>query len=281
MARGMARKNLVWLASYPKSGNTWLRVFLANYLVNAERPVPINEIHRIALGDSLVGAYRAVSRGGLNPADTAAALALRTAVLAAMAGNGADINLVKTHNANITMRRVRMIPPELTRLAVYVVRNPLDMVLSYADHYGMDPATAATAIAAPDNHIVADAGNVAQYLGAWSEHVRGWADCRDFPVATLRYEDMQDDPERAFGAVLRRMGVPVEDDRLARAIRFSSFDELRGQEERGGFRETSRHASRFFRAGRSGQWRDELPPELVERICQRHERVMKRFGYLP
>lgn len=277
----MTRKNLVWLASYPKSGNTWLRVFLANYLLNAKQPVPINDIHRIALGDSLLGAYRRAAKGALNPSDVARVLALRPAVLKAIAANDADVNLVKTHNANVTLRHVRLIPPELTRLAVYIVRSPLDMVLSYADHYGLQVAAAASAIGAPDNQIVADATNVPQFLGAWSDHVRSWAGCRDFPVLVLRYEDMQDDPRKAFGALLRRLGVPIEEERLARAIRFSSFDELRGQEERSGFRETSRHAERFFRAGRSGQWRDALPPELVERICERHGPVMKRYGYLP
>ncbi|MSO93754.1 MAG: sulfotransferase domain-containing protein, partial [Rhodospirillales bacterium] len=42
---------ILWLASYPKSGNTWLRAFLANYMMGAERPVPINEIHKFAYGD--------------------------------------------------------------------------------------------------------------------------------------------------------------------------------------------------------------------------------------
>lgn len=277
----MPAKSLVWLASYPKSGNTWLRVLLANYLLNASQPVSINEIYRVTLGDAVAGIYRKVAKGPVEQKDEARILALRPAVLSAMASSGADITLVKTHNLNVTMRGVRLIPPQLTRQAVYIVRNPLDLVLSYADHYGMPVATAVTAIASPENQIVPDANNVAQYLGSWSDHVRSWTATRDFPVLTLRYEDMLAAPDEAFREVLRRIGVPVDEERLDRAIRFSSFDELRTQEERLGFRETSRHADRFFRAGKSDQWRTGLAPELVERICARHESMMKRFGYLP
>lgn len=275
------RKSIVWLASYPKSGNTWLRAFLANYLLNPSEPVSINEMHRIMLGDSLLGAYRAVAGGPVNPSDERRVLSLRPKVLAAMASNGADVCLVKTHNANVTIGGVRMIPPELTRLALYVVRNPLDLVLSYADHYGLPLPTAVTAIGAPANQIVPDPNNVTQYLGPWSDHVRSWSRARNFPLLVLRYEDMLSEPEKVFGKVLRRLGVPREAERLDRAIRFSSFDELRDQEQKSGFRETSRHAERFFRAGRAGQWESELSPELVERIRARHGQMMKRFGYLP
>ena len=277
----MPLKNIVWLASYPKSGNTWLRIFLANYLFNSDRPMPVNDIHRIALGDALLGAYRKVAKRPVNPADEARMLALRPAVLKAIAADKADITLVKTHNQHTRVHGMQLIPASLTRLAVYLVRNPLDLVLSYADHYGMLVATAAEAISAPSNQIVPDATNVVQYLGNWSEHVSGWTRTRDFPVLTLRYEDIEDAPTAAFAKVLRRMRVPVEGARLERAIRFSSFDELRKQEDRFGFVERSRHAERFFRSGESGRWRDELPEAVAERICTRHERVMKRFRYLP
>ena len=88
------------------------------------------------------------------------------------------------------------------------------------------------------------------------------------------------DPGSAFSAVLKRMGVPVEAERLDRAIEFSSFDQLRSQEEAHGFVEKSRHAERFFRAGTAGQWRETLRPDIVAHIRNTHGKVMARFGYL-
>ena len=58
------KKSIVWLASYPKSGNTWTRIFLANYLMNADSPVPINEVHRFGMGDSITRTYATWWPGG-------------------------------------------------------------------------------------------------------------------------------------------------------------------------------------------------------------------------
>ena len=273
------RKSIVWLASYPKSGNTWLRLFLANYLLNRETPLPINEVQRIGLGDALEPAYRAVAGRPFDVADPRQSLALRPRVLERIVANGAAVNFLKTHNCRAKAFGVELIPPQLTRSAIYIVRNPLDMVLSYARHYGHTPEFAAVAIGRSDNAVAGGGGTVAQYLGSWSDHVRGWAHCRDFPVLVLRYEDMTADPEAAFAGALEHIGVPVDADRLARAVRFSSFEELSRQEETGGFIERSAHGGRFFHSGRAGAWREALPAEAAERIRREHGRVMREFGY--
>jgi len=277
---GATRKSIVWLASYPKSGNTWLRIFLANYLLDRKEPMPINQVHRIGMGDAVEKAYRMVAGGPFDIASPQQSLALRPKVLRRIVANGAQVNFVKTHNARTKAFGVELIPPQLTRSAIYILRNPLDMVLSYARHYGLSPAFAAGAIGRGDNTVAGGLGTVTQFLGSWSDHVRGWARCRDFPVLVLRYEDMQADPAATFARALAHIGVPVDEERLARAVRFSSFDELKRQEESGGFIERSAHAERFFDSGRAGRWRQELPPEAAERIRREHARVMREFGYL-
>ena len=273
-------KSIVWLASYPKSGNTWLRMFLANYLMNTMQPLPIAKAHQFALGDAIPQTYSIAAKRPVDPKDEAAILALRPAVLRAIVANQADINLVKTHNQNTALKGLDLIPAGYTRLALYVVRNPLDLVISYANHYGMAIGAAAQAIGHPSNRINPDTRSVAQYIGSWSNHVSGWTRTRKFPVCTLRYEDMTSDPGKTFSTALKRMRVPVDGARLDRAIEFSSFDQLRSQEDDQGFIEKSRHADRFFRSGQAGLWREQLAPDIVRRICERHGKVMRRFGYL-
>lgn len=281
MSSNSPRKSIVWLASYPKSGNTWLRAFLANYLFNRKTPMPINEVHRIGMGDAVEPAYRAVAKG--RPFDVKSvrqSLALRPKVLAGVVANGAQINFLKTHSFRGKAFGVELIPPHLTRSAIYIVRNPLDMAVSFARHYGHGPEYVAALIGSRENALAGGHGAVPQFLGDWSDHVRGWTRCRDFPVHVLRYEDMVDDPHAAFTAVLEHIGVPVDTERLARAVRFSDFQELRRQEAAAGFIERSIHTDQFFRSGRAGGWREELPPEAVERIRRDHARVMREFGYL-
>lgn len=273
-------KNIVWLASYPKSGNTWARIFLANYLLGATRPVPINEVHRIGIGDAVAPAYRKIAGGRFDPADTMGHLRLREKVLRGIAANGADINFVKTHNARERAFGVELIMPRYTRAAVYILRNPLDLVVSYARHYGMTPAGAARAVSRPDNTVAADQTSVAQYLGDWSAHVRGWTGGRDFPVHVMRYEDMKADPHRAFAGLLGFLGVPVDPERLDRAIGFSSFAEMKRQEQATGFIERSRNSDRFFHTGEAGQWKQALAADDVAFLRERHGAVMAAYGYL-
>jgi len=272
-------KSIVWLASYPKSGNTWLRVFLANYIYNSEKPVPINQIHRVGIGDSNSKAYRMVTKEVLDPTNPMQGARIRPAVLQAIVNNKADINLVKTHCENAIAYGVKLIPPELTRSAVYIMRNPLDMIVSYASHYGNTIDEAIEGIARKDNSLLGGGDTVYQYLGTWSNHVIGWSKARKFPVLMLRYEDMLKDPHEAFDRVIHHIGLPIDRDRLERSVRFSDFKLLQEQEKKTSFVENSDNQDLFFRSGKSEQWKTELNEDQVAQILQDHGRVMKKFGY--
>ncbi len=274
------KKSIVWLASYPKSGNTWMRIFLANYLMNLDKPVPINQTHRFGLGDSIPKMYQAVAGRPVDLRDHDVSLALRDKVLEGIVRNNADVNFVKTHNVRGDAFGVPLIPERFTRSAIYILRNPLDMVLSYARHYGMDPAQATEAIGRLDNANSPDQTTVWQFLSSWSDHVKGWTARASYPVCVVRYEDMLDQPQKTFGKVLEHIGISVQQDRLDKAIRFSSFDEVKKQEDETGFVEHPGKAERFFNKGKSGQWETDLDPELVERIRREHRNTMKLYGYL-
>lgn len=273
-------KSIVWLASYPKSGNTWCRVFLANYLLATLEPIPINEVHRIGIGDAVANAYRIVAGGRYDPMDTMGHLRLREKVLRGIVNNGADLNFVKTHNVKDRAFGVELILSRYTRAAVYILRDPLDVAVSYARHYGHTPSEAARAISRPDNTTSADPTSVMQYLGDWSDHVTGWTETADFPVHVMRYEDMKADAAQAFAGLLAFLGIPVDAERLERAVRFSSFDEMKRQESVTPFIERSTNLDRFFHTGEIGQWQGALAPEDVAFLREHHARVMSRYGYL-
>ncbi len=272
-------RTLIWLASYPKSGNTWLRAFLANYFIDGSEPVSINEMQKISFGDSSAPAYADLGRCDPARLGPAQIVGLRERHLERVSGNG-EINFVKTHNAHARVSGRWLIPARLTRAAVYIIRDPRDMVLSYADHFALDPEAAAAAIASAKNHVAANSRTVMQFLGDWSGHVKGWTRTRDFPLLVLRYEDLLSDPQACFARVLRLIGAPLDARVLAQATRFSSFEVLAAQEAAAGFREKGGAQARFFRRGVSGQWRDELAGDIVERINADHGAVMKRYGYL-
>ncbi|SLN51120.1 Sulfotransferase domain protein [Roseovarius gaetbuli] len=274
------KKSIVWLASYPKSGNTWTRIFLANYLINADKPLSINQVHNFGVGDSIARTYDMVAGRKIDVNDIPLTISLRDKVLRAIVANNADVNFVKTHNARVSPEGVEFIPDKYTRSAIYIMRNPLDMVLSYARHYGIDNAEAVKRITHPDNANAPGDKMVAQFLGTWAGHVKSWSAFAPWPRLVLRYEDLLEDPHKYFSKVLDLVGVPVEAERLDRAIRFSSFDELSKQEETQGFIERPEENTKFFGKGQKDQWKTDLDPELADTIRAAFGDTMKRYGYL-
>jgi len=107
-----------------------------------------------------------------------------------------------------------------------------------------------------------------------------WSSASAFPVLVVRYEDMLTSPEDSFEKMLRHAGLPVDPQRMEKAIHFSSFDEVANQEKSGGFKEASDFSDSFFTSGTSGQWQTELAPALAKKIRKQHRKMMKKYGYL-
>lgn len=273
--------NLVWLASFPKSGNTWLRLFVANYLMNVKEPFPINKAHLLTFGDMMGMPYEKLSGKPLSALDDDTIDALRPRVHRALAAQKADVMLVKTHQAVIQRKSAWTVTADVTKASIYVIRNPLDVAVSYAHHYGRNPSEIIEALDSRWHKLPGDKKTiVTQYLGRWSDHVLSWVDDQELAALVLRYEDMKRDPHQEFAKAIRHLGMEVEEERLDRAIRFSSFDELSRQEENSGFIERSKNAERFFRGGRVGDGLACFTDAEIQRVIDDHREVLTRFEYL-
>jgi hypothetical protein len=272
---------LVWLASYPKSGNTWMRAYLHNLLRNPPRPMPINEIDRFTLGDSQIGWYGRFTKK--KPADLSLAemAMLRPKVHRAMMSAHPDSIFVKTHSYLGESCGVPLITMECTAGAIYIVRNPLDVLLSFANHFGLSIDQTVETMAREGGLTKPTEANVSEFINSWSTHVKSWTQVPNPRLHVVRYEDMLDNPVPVFGNVARFLGLNPPKERLMRAIEFSSFKELRKQEETEGFKERSVNAEKFFRSGRKEQWREKLTDAQVRRIVDRHREQMSRFNYVP
>jgi aryl sulfotransferase len=274
----------VWLASYPKSGNTWVRALLAALVDGA---VDINRTMSATIASARTPLERLTGlvSSELLPEEVMRLRPLVDAELNARLPEGrSGLWHRKIHDGLFTgLDGAPIVSLAATRAAIYVVRDPRDVAVSYAHQLGVCLADAVQAMGnrawrmgggrrSPSRHF-------SQHLGTWSEHVEGWLDHELFPVLLVRYEDLQEDT----AAQLRRMQNVVrrdaDDATLRAAVRAARFDELRAQESKDGFRERPGPDRAFFRSGIAGAWRSELPKELAARIEADHHRVMARLGY--
>ena len=273
-------KGIVWLASYPKSGNTWFRIFLANLLADQPEPVDINTI-KIENFASRTTYDRALGweTSELTIEETFQA---RQEVQEALAQEE-DV-CFKVHEAfRDPVTQKPLFSRAATRAALYFLRNPLDVAVSFSHHRGKDiPNTIArmnrfdATMAAVKDEL---GSQLPQPTGTWSWHVRSWLDEPGLPVHVLRYEDMLARPQEVFGAACAFAGLPSEPARVARALEHARFENVRAQEQTKGFKE-SQEGRPFFRKGRAGGWREALSSEEVAAILSQHGDVMRRFGYL-
>ena len=287
-ARTGGLHRFVWLASWPKSGNTWLRSLLANFLSQSNTPVPLDEF-----SDSVPSCHAASrevfdAMAGIHSAHCTddEAESLRPAVYRLGASNAAqnDVRFLfsKTHDAyHDTNSGEPLFPPDVTSGAVYLVRNPLDVAVSFAFHSGHECMSCGTnAVSDPQKATLAGRNQLRQRLMDWSTHVESWTGA-PFPVLVLRYEDLLADTLQGLTKVVRFLELDDGNDqhRLQRAAEFSTFANLRKAEEQHGFRENSLSNRRFFRSGRAGDWRRHLTAEQARTVLDANGRVMSASGY--
>lgn len=272
---------IYWLASYPKSGNTWFRAWLRHLRAKDDAPIDIDALDTpIASSRRWLDAILGFDTADLDPEEIDR---LRPAVYGWSRTRGA-VRYHKIHDAYLRGADGVPLVGTATLGALYIVRNPLDVAPSYAAHSGRtidcaiefmgDPAHAHNA------HPDRLATQVRQRYLDWSGHVRSWTEAREIPIEVVRYEDMHADPHGTLARAARFLGLDADAARIARAVIESSFDRLRERERTAGFAERPPAMTAFFRSGRAGGWRDQLADAQVARIIADHGEVMRRIGYL-
>jgi len=275
------RNGIWWLASYPKSGSTWIRMFVNCALTRF--PVNLNAQYQYCLGDNFGNLYQAASVMPLSTMGVREVIYLRPAALinALAMANGRDVCL-KTHHANAPIEGIQMCPEKLTKGALYVVRDPRDVVLSFARHMGQT-VDEAIASMANENMTIRQKGNLLfHHLSSWSQHVASWlTDKNPIKTACVRYEDMLQNPDRVFWKILDALGLRehVDDAAYQFALDQTQFEQLKRVEQQTGFRELGCKQATFFNTGRAGQWRSELIERQVALIERQHEGMMRELGY--
>lgn len=277
-------QKIIWLASYPKSGNTWFRVFLDNILTDSDTCIGINQLNNtmIASSRNFLDTFSGVSSANLTEFEIEE---LRPKVYTTAAEQSENMIYLKVHDAwRTTYSGKPLFPSNITKGIVYIVRNPLDIAVSFSYHASESIDTTIKHMNSKEFAFCENPKRkyqqVRQLLSDWSGHITSWIDESGLPSHIIRYEDMLDNPIPTFLKALEFLEINIEERVFHKSINASKFDVLRNAEKEGGFKEKPIKMKSFFREGKSGKWAEILNTSQQNEIIQAHYTQMKRFGYI-
>ena len=185
---------IIWLASYPKSGNTWIRSFLTNYLnkntsnFNFNLLSQINKFPRLELFDELKINYTKFEEIVKNWINMQEFLNLKQ-----------KFTYLKTHNAMCTVNNYPFTNTQNTIGFIYLIRDPRDVILSHSNHLNQSiEKTYKSMINKSAREKIDDKGNDETILGSWSENYKSWRDYNSVKKIIIKYEDLIQNPYETF-----------------------------------------------------------------------------------
>lgn len=280
----MYKKNIIWLASYPKSGNTWFRVFLTNLLFDTNIPANINDLAETSISSSrkIFDEYTGLSSSDLTFEEIDR---MRPDVYRMQSMETDELLYKKVHDKFYFVdSNQALFPQEISKGVIYIIRNPMDVLVSFAYH-STSPVEKMISAINDSNYAFCDNNDklqnqLRQILGSWSDHVKSWTEQTVIPVHTVRYEDMINNPVESFKGAIDFIGVERTDSQIKDAIEKSDFSVLSNQEKQGGFKEKMIKSRSFFRKGIIGDWKNHLNNEILNEIVNKHKEIMIKYGYL-
>ncbi|MDP2498404.1 MAG: sulfotransferase domain-containing protein [Candidatus Palauibacterales bacterium] len=269
----MSGPKLNFVASYPKSGNTWVRMLIGTYLYNAE-----GKFTRTKTSDTNTTPFHNVSPVPLDRLGFEQQMQLRPAAMLQLA-RPPRATLVKSHDAAVIFKGMAQFAPQFTDRVICVVRDPKDVAPSLADHIGVSIEEAVEKMDEQGFRLKGD-NNLAHFTSSWSINVKSWLEYDQAPTHFVRYRDLHADTEGELTAILEFLGFEdIDPEAVRRSVEENRFENVRKEEEESGFSEQSDSQDRFFRKGKTGSWREDVPEHLARRIEIDHGAMMRELGY--
>lgn len=273
-----------WIASYPKSGNTFIRSFLASYLFSDTGKFDFDLLYNILQFPSLK-----FSKTDLFSKKDAAQNWIYNQNFFF---NNKDIFL-KTHNTLIEFEGYKFTSPKQTKGAIYIVRDPRNVVLSMSHHYSLTYEESFEKMINNEASLLEKTFNNDHsnftFLGSWSNHYKSWRDNNEFKVLFLKYEDFEENAEKEFKKILsfiyelKNEKFIINDKKFSNALKSTNFTNLKNKENIYGFEESiysdKGKKLNFFNFGFQNKWQKKLPNDIVKKINLSLKNEIIELGY--
>ncbi len=277
---------IIWIASYPKSGNTYIRSFLASYFFsengkfNFDQLLKLHQFPSMKFSKNRIESEEEASKYWIFNQKTFF--------------DNDELNLVKTHNCLLKFRGNNFTSKDQTLGAIYIVRDPRNLITSFTHHYSfsyedalkfMMYDKAALVEKSADN----DYSNFT-YLNSWSNHYKSWRDNDQFKTLFIKFEDLEDNKDKIFREIvkfineLNKNSMEVDEKKFINSINSTTFVNMKNKERNEGSEESviSKKTGKklnFFNLGFNNRWQKILSNDIKQKMNLNFKNELKELGY--
>ena len=276
---------IIWLASYPKSGNTWVRLFLKSYLSDDIKEFSINQKRDDEFKIERFPNIKIFKDMQMNY-DNFFEISKNWITIQDRINLNNKLNILKTHNAMCTVNKNKFTNKENTLGAIYIVRDPRDVAVSFSYHMGKT-LTEIVNNMIDKKYLISESDFTTEkkvsgstLLSSWSNHYNSW---KNYKSIIIKYEDLVRNTADKFYEIVLYLnelyGTKVDEKKILKSIELTNFKNLQNLEKEHGFEEIT-ISKTFFREGKIGSWKQKLDEKLSKKIENEFKNEMIELGYL-
>ncbi len=282
---------IIWLASYPKSGNTYVRAFLSAYYFSENGHFDFSQIKNI---DQFP--HEKFFKEKVNNMKEASK---QWMPIQRKINQDKKIKFLKTHSFLGNYEGNIFTSPETTLGAVYIVRDPRNVLTSLKNHFSLEDDKALKMITDKKRWLMSNNGSFASYtyISSWSNNYLSWLRNNQFRRLFVKYEDLIENKYETFRDIivftntLMNRVESVDKSKLQKAIETTNFDILKKKEisetfdgSESSFKSWrkfhSENKNLFFNLGPENNWKKILKVDISNKIENNFEKEMKELKYL-
>lgn len=278
---------IIWIASYPKSGNTWVRAMISSLVYsndgvfNFELLKKIQQFPNRKHFENFTQKFQDINE-------------LKKFWIAAQnwINLSGEIKFLKTHHINCKIGEHPFTNNNNTLGAIYVVRDPRNLINSFVNHYQIDKKAAKNFITSKASATGGTAGskqnNVFTILGSWDDHYKSWKKINN-NLLIIKYENLILNPYEEIHRIIRFLekfiNFNYDDNKIKNIIESTSFQKMKKMELEKGFdeaisNEETSNKINFFNLGSENKWQKYLNDDEVKYITNKLSTEMKELGYI-
>ncbi len=279
---------IIWLASYPKSGNTWVRSILAALLYSSDGAFNFDLIKRIPQFPK-----KEVFKDLVKNFSNFNEIKKNWITVQEKINSEKEIKLLKTHNGKYTVEKDNFTDDQNSLAVIYIVRDPRTLVKSISNHFTKSHYDASKFLIAPSligngKSFEERKDGILTLIGKWNDHYRSWTKNKN-NLLLIKYEDLVNNPETELTKLIKFLekyiNFKTSEKKNKTVLETTSFSYLKNMEEQGLFKEgvlnkKTNSKANFFHLGPKNKWQENLDKKIINEIEKNFYNEMKELGYL-